>query len=51
MPGTLRDQTLQINTKIEGEDSVQLIFSNRAGWEGHMLLSWASYRGQGQRKL
>jgi predicted dehydrogenase len=36
---------MQIDTKISGEDSVQLIFSNSVGWEGHLILSWASARG------
>lgn len=38
-------RAMQINTKMSEEDSVQLLFSSRAGWEAHMLLSWASYRG------
>jgi predicted dehydrogenase len=28
-----------------GEDSVQLLFSSRYGWQAHMLLSWSSQRG------
>jgi predicted dehydrogenase/flavin reductase (DIM6/NTAB) family NADH-FMN oxidoreductase RutF len=36
---------MQIDTKISGEDSVQVLFSSGAGWEGHMFLSWASMRG------
>ena len=35
----------QIYTEMSGEDSVQLLFSSNAGWEAHMLLSWASDRG------
>jgi predicted dehydrogenase len=38
-------KAMQINTKISGEDSVQLLFGSRAGWEAHMMLSWASTRG------
>lgn len=38
-------RAMQINTRLSGEDSVQLVFSNKVGWEAHMLLSWASPRG------
>jgi predicted dehydrogenase/flavin reductase (DIM6/NTAB) family NADH-FMN oxidoreductase RutF len=38
-------QAMQINTKMSAEDSVQLLFSSDAGWQAHMLLSWASQRG------
>ena len=38
-------RAMQIDTKISGEDSVQVLFSSSVGWEGHMLLSWASLRG------
>lgn len=38
-------KSMQINTKMSGEDSAQLLFSSRFGWEGHMLLSWSSQRG------
>jgi predicted dehydrogenase len=38
-------RAMQINTKMAGEDSVQLIFSGRFGWQCQMLLSWASQRG------
>lgn len=38
-------RAMQVNTKMSGEDSVQLTFSSPVGWEAHMLLSWASYRG------
>ena len=38
-------KSMQVNTKITGEDSVQLLFSSRFGWEAHMLLSWSSQRG------
>jgi predicted dehydrogenase/flavin reductase (DIM6/NTAB) family NADH-FMN oxidoreductase RutF len=38
-------RAMQIDTKITGEDSVQVVFSSSVGWEGHMLLSWASLRG------
>ena len=36
---------MQIDTKISAEDNVQLVFSNRAGWQAHMLFSWAHQRG------
>ena len=38
-------KSMQINTKMSGEDSAQLLFSSRNGWEAHMLLSWSSQRG------
>jgi predicted dehydrogenase/flavin reductase (DIM6/NTAB) family NADH-FMN oxidoreductase RutF len=38
-------RAMQVNTRLEGEDSAQLLFSSKAGWEAHMLLSWASHRG------
>jgi predicted dehydrogenase len=38
-------RAMQIDTKISGEDSIQVVFSSKVGWEGHMLLSWASLRG------
>ncbi len=38
-------RAMQMYTKMSGEDSVQAIFSNRAGWQAHMLLTWASNRG------
>jgi predicted dehydrogenase len=39
-------RAMQVNTKIEGEDSVQLLFSSDVGWQAHMLLSWATHRGK-----
>lgn len=36
---------MQIDTKMSGEDSIQVLFSSEAGWQAHMLLSWASLRG------
>jgi predicted dehydrogenase len=41
----IASRAMQINTKMEAEDSVQLIFSSRYGWEAQLLLSWASDRG------
>jgi predicted dehydrogenase/flavin reductase (DIM6/NTAB) family NADH-FMN oxidoreductase RutF len=41
----IASRAMQIDTKISGEDSVQVLFSSATGWEGHMLLSWASMRG------
>jgi predicted dehydrogenase/flavin reductase (DIM6/NTAB) family NADH-FMN oxidoreductase RutF len=38
-------KSMQINTKMTGEDSAQLLFSSRYGWQAHMLLSWSSQRG------
>ncbi len=41
----LASRAMQMNTRMSEEDSVQLLFSSRSGWEAHMLLSWASQRG------
>jgi predicted dehydrogenase len=30
---------------MSGEDSVQVMFSSRFGWQGHLLASWSSQRG------
>jgi predicted dehydrogenase len=38
-------RSMQSNTKMLGEDSVQLLFSSRYGWQAHMLLTWATNRG------
>jgi predicted dehydrogenase len=38
-------RAMQVNTKISGEDSAQVLFSSRYGWEAHMLFSWSSQRG------
>ena len=38
-------RAMQINTKMSGEDSIQVLFSSNAGWEAHLLLSWASHKG------
>jgi predicted dehydrogenase/flavin reductase (DIM6/NTAB) family NADH-FMN oxidoreductase RutF len=38
-------RAMQVDTKTEGEDSVQLLFSSTLGWEAHMLLSWVTMRG------
>src|SRR6185503_6281454 len=35
-------RAMQINTKISGEDSVQVIYSSSGGWEAHMFLSWST---------
>jgi predicted dehydrogenase/flavin reductase (DIM6/NTAB) family NADH-FMN oxidoreductase RutF len=42
---TSASRAMQINTRMGGEDSVQLVFSSESGWEAHMLLSWATCRG------
>jgi len=41
----LASRAMQIDTKISGEDSAQLIFSNSTGWDAHLVLSWSSLRG------
>lgn len=38
-------RAMQVNTRMAGEDSAQLIFSSRFGWDAHMLLSWSTQRG------
>ncbi len=38
-------RSMQINTKMSGEDSAQILFGSRFGWQAHMLLSWSSQRG------
>jgi predicted dehydrogenase len=38
-------RAMQADTHAGVEDSVQLLFSNRLGWEAHLLLSWATIRG------
>jgi predicted dehydrogenase/flavin reductase (DIM6/NTAB) family NADH-FMN oxidoreductase RutF len=38
-------RSMQIDTKMHGEDSVQLWFRSRAGWHAQMLFSWAGPRG------
>jgi predicted dehydrogenase len=38
-------RSMQMNTKMSGEDSAQVIFSSSYGWEAHMLVSWSSQRG------
>ncbi|HKY41670.1 MAG TPA: flavin reductase [Pyrinomonadaceae bacterium] len=38
-------RAMQINTRMSEEDSVQLVFSSKAGWQAHMLISWSSQRG------
>lgn len=38
-------RAMQVNTKMMGEDSVQLLFDSRFGWQAHMLLTWSSHRG------
>lgn len=38
-------RAMQVNTKMMGEDSIQLLFESRFGWQAHMLLTWSSHRG------
>ncbi|MDZ4800035.1 MAG: Gfo/Idh/MocA family oxidoreductase [Bryobacteraceae bacterium] len=41
----LATRAMQIHTSMEGEDSAQVLFSSRYGWQGHMLASWSTPRG------
>ncbi len=41
----LASKAMQLNAKMLGEDSVQLLFASRYGWQAHMLLTWSSQRG------
>jgi predicted dehydrogenase len=43
----MASRAMQVNTKITGEDSVQLVFGSNYGWQAHMLLNWAGPRGCG----
>jgi predicted dehydrogenase len=43
----LATRAMQIDTRIGGEDSVQVIFASAVGWQAHMLCSWATNRGHG----
>jgi len=36
---------MQVNTKVQGEDSLQVLFDSDFGWQAHMFLSWAAERG------
>ncbi len=38
-------RAMQTHTKIQGEDSVQVMFWSKLGWQVHMLLSWSTQRG------
>jgi predicted dehydrogenase/flavin reductase (DIM6/NTAB) family NADH-FMN oxidoreductase RutF len=38
---------LQVNPRMGGEDSAQLLFRSRWGWQAHMLLNWSGPRGAG----
>jgi predicted dehydrogenase len=38
-------KAMQIDTKISGDDSVQVLCSSNAGWQAHMLFSWITLRG------
>jgi len=38
-------RAMQVNTKVQGEDSFQVLFDSEAGWQAHMFLSWAASRG------
>lgn len=38
-------RAMQINTRMSGEDSAQVIFASKVGWQAHLLCSWSSYRG------
>jgi predicted dehydrogenase len=41
----IASRAMQMDTHAGVEDSVQLMASSAAGWEAHMLLSWATTRG------
>ncbi|MDB4917973.1 MAG: oxidoreductase domain protein [Gemmatimonadetes bacterium] len=41
----LATKAMQVNTKLGGDDSIQVLFSSKAGWQAHMLLSWSTPRG------
>lgn len=41
----LTTRGMQIDTKMAGEDSVQVLFGSPAGWQAHLLLNWAGPRG------
>lgn len=41
----LATSAMKLNTKMSGEESAQILFSSRYGWQAHMLLSWAGPRG------
>jgi predicted dehydrogenase/flavin reductase (DIM6/NTAB) family NADH-FMN oxidoreductase RutF len=41
----IASRAMQVDTHSGVEDSAQLLFGSDAGWEAHMLLSWASTRG------
>jgi predicted dehydrogenase len=41
----LATRAMQINNRMSGEDSAQVVFSSDVGWQAHLLCSWSSYRG------
>jgi predicted dehydrogenase len=41
----LATRAMQIDTRIGGEDSAQVLFTSTVGWQAHMLCSWATNRG------
>jgi predicted dehydrogenase len=41
----LATRAMQIDTKMAGEDSAQVLFKSPYGWEAHFLLNWAGPRG------
>lgn len=43
--GVLATRGMQIDTKMAGEDSAQVLFRSSYGWQGHLLLNWAGPRG------
>lgn len=45
-PDTVRaSRAMQVNVRMEAEDSAQSTFSSKLGWEAHLLTSWATSRG------
>jgi predicted dehydrogenase/flavin reductase (DIM6/NTAB) family NADH-FMN oxidoreductase RutF len=43
----IASQGMQANLRMEGEDSIQLLFESNAGWRAHFLLTWSSHGGPG----
>lgn len=39
-------QPMQINTRMDGEDGLQALFSSRYGWQGHFLTTWSAVLGR-----
>jgi predicted dehydrogenase len=37
---------LQVNTRMTGEDGLQVMFKSSVGWQGHFLTTWSAVLGQ-----